>query len=72
MYDRLISFVREQFATNDFIPLHAPVFRGRESELVLDTINSTFVSSVGAYVDRFERDTAVYCGSPRPTPGPST
>jgi aminotransferase in exopolysaccharide biosynthesis len=31
----------------------------------LDTINSTFVSSVGAYVDRFERDTAVFCGSPR-------
>ena len=65
MYDRLIRFVREIYATNDFIPLHAPVFRGRESELVLDTINSTFVSSVGAYVDRFERDTAVYCGSPR-------
>lgn len=65
MYDRLISFVREQFATNDFIPLHAPVFQGSERELVLDTINSTFVSSVGAYVDRFERDTAVYCGSPR-------
>jgi aminotransferase in exopolysaccharide biosynthesis len=65
MYDRLIRFVREQYATNEFIPLHAPVFRGRESELVLDTINSTFVSSVGAYVDRFERDTAVFCGSPR-------
>ena len=65
MYDRLISFVREQYATNEFIPLHAPVFGGRERELVLDTINSTFVSSVGAYVDRFERDTAVFCGSPR-------
>jgi len=65
MYDRLISFVREQYATNEFIPLHAPVFLGRERELVLDTINSTFVSSVGAYVDRFERDTAVFCGSPR-------
>lgn len=65
MYDHLIRFVREQYATNDFIPLHAPLFRGRERELVLDTINSTFVSSVGAYVDRFERDTAVFCGSPR-------
>jgi aminotransferase in exopolysaccharide biosynthesis len=65
MYDRLIKFVREQYATNEFIPLHAPVFRGRERELVLDTINSTFVSSVGAYVDRFEHDTAVFCGTPR-------
>lgn len=65
MYDRLVSFVREQYATNEFIPLHAPVFRGRERELVLDTIESTFVSSVGAYVDRFERDAAAFCGSPR-------
>lgn len=65
MFDRLISFVRDQYATTEFIPLHAPVFRGRERELVLDTIDSTFVSSVGAYVDRFERDTAAFCASPR-------
>jgi aminotransferase in exopolysaccharide biosynthesis len=65
MFDRLISFVREQYATKEFIPLHAPVFRGRESELVIDTINSTFVSSVGAYVDRFEQDMAGFTGSQR-------
>jgi aminotransferase in exopolysaccharide biosynthesis len=65
MYDRLVSFVREQYATKDFIPLHAPVFQGREREFVLDTINSTFVSSVGAYVDKFERDIALFCKSPR-------
>ena len=65
MFDRLVSFVREQYATTEFIPLHAPVFRGRERELVLDTLESTFVSSVGAFVDRFERDTAAFCASPR-------
>ncbi|UXH77624.1 LegC family aminotransferase [Roseateles amylovorans] len=65
MFDRLVSFVREQYATNEFIPLHAPVFRGRERELLVDTIDSTFVSSVGAYVDRFEKDTAAFTGSPR-------
>lgn len=65
MFDRLVSFIRDQYATTEFIPLHAPVFRGRERELVLDTIDSTFVSSVGAYVDRLERDTAAFCGSPR-------
>lgn len=37
-----------------FIPLHAPVFKGREREYVLDTIDSTFVSSVGEYVNKFE------------------
>ena len=37
------------------LPLHAPVFKGAERQYVLDAIDSTFVSSVGAYVDRFER-----------------
>jgi len=65
MFDSLISFIREQYRTNEFIPLHAPVFRGRERELVLDTIDSTFVSSVGAYVDQFEADMAAFTTSPR-------
>jgi aminotransferase in exopolysaccharide biosynthesis len=65
MFESLISFVREQYASKDFIPLHAPLFNGREREYVADTIESTFVSSVGAYVDRFERDMATLTGSPR-------
>ncbi|RCS57434.1 LegC family aminotransferase [Parvibium lacunae] len=65
MFDSLVRFVREQYGTNEYIPLHAPVFRGRERELVLDTIDSTFVSSVGAYVDQFEKDIAAFTGVPR-------
>ena len=65
MFDSLIRFVREQYRSNDFIPLHAPIFAGRERDYVTDTINSTFVSSVGAYVDRFEGDMVAYTGSPR-------
>lgn len=65
MSNQLIRFVRDYFGTNEFIPLHAPVFPGREKEYVADTIESTFVSSVGAYVDRFERDMANYTGSPK-------
>ena len=65
MSDQLIRFVRDYFGTSEFIPLHAPVFPGREKEYVADTIESTFVSSVGAYVDRFERDMANYTGSPK-------
>ncbi len=64
MFDSLIRFIRSQYQTNHFIPLHAPVFRGRERELVTDTIDSTFVSSVGAYVDRFEKDMATFTASP--------
>ncbi|PJZ45657.1 LegC family aminotransferase [Leptospira brenneri] len=51
-----LDFVKDHYSTEpgEFIPLHAPVFRGNEIEYVTDTIRSTFVSSVGAYVDRFE------------------
>lgn len=65
MSKHLIQFVRDYFGTSEFIPLHAPVFPGRAKEYVVDTIDSTFVSSVGAYVDRFEKDMASYIGSPR-------
>lgn len=41
------------------------MFPGREKEYVADTIESTFVSSIGAYVDRFEQDMANYTGSPK-------
>lgn len=65
MFNALIDFVREQYRSTDFIPLHAPVFSGHERQYVVDTIDSTFVSSVGAYVDRFERDTAAYTACAR-------
>ena len=65
MFDSLIRFVREQYRSADFIPLHAPVFSGQERAYVADTIESTYVSSVGAYVDRFEQNMARYTGSAR-------
>ena len=50
----MVSFVREHFNSNKFIPLHEPRFRGNEKKYVTETIDSTFVSSVGAFVDQFE------------------
>ena len=51
----IVNYIRKTFNQPEaFIPLHAPVFRGNEKKYLLDTIDSTFVSSVGAYVDRFE------------------
>ena len=52
--DQFIEFVRDQHKTADFIPLHEPRFKGNEKKYVIETIDSTFVSSVGAYVDKFE------------------
>ena len=47
------------------VPLHAPEFRGREREYLNDCIDSGWVSSVGAYVDRFERDLEALTGAAR-------
>lgn len=63
MFDAFIDFVRSIYQTEQFIPLHQPLFHGKEKEYLLDTIDSTFVSSVGAYVDRFEGDITRYTGS---------
>ena len=49
-----IQFIQNTYQTTGSIPLHAPVFNGKEREYVMDTLDSTFVSSVGAYVDRAE------------------
>lgn len=64
VFKSLISFIREQYGTKEFIPLHAPIFSHQERKYVNDAIDSTFVSSVGAYVDRFERGVSIYTGSP--------
>ncbi len=54
MFREVISFIKDKFGTNDFIPLHVPVFSGNERAYVMDTLDSTFVSSIGAYVDKAE------------------
>mgnify|MGYP001502395015 CR=1 FL=1 len=47
------------------VPLHVPEFHGRERELLLDCINSGWVSSVGSYVDAFEEEVARLSGCAR-------
>ena len=60
MTDSLIQFIRDTYQSNEFIPLHAPTFIGNEKKYVVDTIESTFVSSVGQYVDKFEQQIEEY------------
>ncbi len=45
------------------VPLHEPSFGGNEWVYLKDCLDSTFVSSVGRYVDRFEADLAAYTGA---------
>jgi aminotransferase in exopolysaccharide biosynthesis len=55
MYNKIVSFIRELYNEPEaFIPLHAPVFAGKEKEYLNECIDSTFVSSVGKFVDKFE------------------
>lgn len=59
----VVDFVKEQYPNKDFVSLHEPVFIGNERKYVLDAIDSTFVSSVGAYVNRFEEMMAEITGA---------
>ncbi|EPJ46641.1 MAG: degT/DnrJ/EryC1/StrS aminotransferase [Osedax symbiont Rs1] len=65
MSTEIIAFIRELYATNDFIPLHAPVFYGNETKYVTQALQSTFVSSVGKFVDQFEQSIENYTDSPK-------
>jgi perosamine synthetase len=53
-FQSITNFIKNQFPGKEFVPLHAPTFAGNEKKYLLDTIDSTFVSSVGAYVNKFE------------------
>lgn len=63
MHKKLINFVQELYQTKEFIPLHAPTFNGNEKKYVNNTLDSTFVSSVGKYVDQFEQQIEEYTGA---------
>ena len=45
---------------NGSVPLHEPRFQGKEQVYLKECLDSTFVSSVGNFVDRFEADLAAY------------
>lgn len=64
MFEEIIQFIRRTFQEREgFIPLHEPRFVGREKEYVANAIESTFVSSAGAYVKLFEDRICEYTGS---------
>jgi len=62
MYEKIVTFIQDTFATKNFIPLHEPRFIGNEKKYLNECLDSTFVSSVGAYVDRFEKEFALQVG----------
>ena len=65
MQTKLIKLVRDIYSTDEFIPLHAPTFAGNEQAYLAETITSTFVSSVGKFVDEFEQKIQDYTHTTR-------
>lgn len=61
-YSKSIGFIKEVFGNQKFTPLAVPVFAGNEKKYMEECIDTTFVSSVGKFVDRFENDMAAYAG----------
>lgn len=59
----IVDFMQKTFNTKEFIALHEPKFIGNEKKYLNDCIDSTFVSSVGKYVDTFEKEFAKKVGS---------
>lgn len=59
-----VTYIRQLYGqSEEFIPLHEPRFRGKEKDYLLDVIDSTFISSVGPYVNRFEEQLAEITGA---------
>ncbi|WP_428898275.1 aminotransferase [Parelusimicrobium proximum] len=65
MYSDILSFIRDTFNTPEgqTIPLHAPTFNGNEKKYLLECIDTGYVSSVGQFVNDFEREFAKFTGA---------
>jgi aminotransferase in exopolysaccharide biosynthesis len=63
-FKEIIDFIRNLYQKPEgFIPLHAPVFNGNEKKYLEECIDTTFVSSVGKFVDRFEEMVEEFTGA---------
>ena len=62
-YSKTISFIKELYRDAEFVPLSVPKFIGNEKKYLEECIDTTFVSSVGKFVDRFEENMALYTGA---------
>ena len=63
-YQNIVKKISSAFPVyrDNHLPLHEPLFNGSEWQYVKDCLDTGWVSSVGKYVDRFERDLEKYTG----------
>lgn len=53
-FNSILSIIRKRYGNEGFIPLHVPNFDGNEKNYLNECIDSTYVSSVGPFVNKFE------------------
>ena len=58
---KLANEIKDMYGKS-FVPLHEPSFKGNELNYVTECINTGWVSSVGQYVNEFEKKLAAYVG----------
>ena len=56
MFDDVLNFIRSIYGEEKSIPLHRPIFVGNEKQYLNECIDSSYVSSVGKFVERFEEN----------------
>ena len=62
-FDLAVKTLAGKIMSQHFIPISKPFIGAREKELVLDALDSGWVSSIGKYIDEFEAKFARYCGT---------
>lgn len=60
MFEDVITFIKNTYETAGTLQLHEPLFMGNEKKYLNDCIDTTFVSSVGKYVTKFEEILATF------------
>jgi len=63
MFEKIVDFIKSLYPGENPIPLHAPRFSGNEKKYLSDCIDTTFVSYVGQYVNRFEDEIRRFTGA---------
>ena len=58
----IVEFIKQLY-NKDFVPLHEPVFLGNEKKYLNECIDTTYVSYVGDFVNKFEKMIADFTGS---------
>ena len=62
LIDKVLTAIQSVVGSGP-VSLHEPSFDGKELEYLKECIDSTYVSSVGKYVDRFESELATFTGA---------